>query len=460
MGTTCSTLLLLPEGALIAHVGDSRVYRDPQRPDRPALVRPQPGLGAGPAQPPDARAGRTSRPQERDHPQPGPRARRRGRHRGPAGRRARRRVPALLRRPLRPGRRPRDRRLRRRTSTPRTPAATWSTWPTSAAASTTSRSSSSGSAPGSSPTPTEDPAAARPEAGPDGAAPELASAISAELFKPQAVGRADGRRGAPYRTAECPIDREPDRSGSRADPRAQEQAIEQAWSLDWTLLAALRAPAGGGPGRRQSLGGAPQDRRDHQHARHRAAGSIARPWRPDPPLTPAIGPAALGCAHAGRPPPREGLGDCPRCHAPPDPHPATLCAARPSPPPRAPPARPADRPERRLLPGRPGSTSMPSMRARAAGFIYARDGHPERARSSPTSSPAGGGRGGADLRLGDGGRSRRRVLSLLGQGDHVAALRRGLRPHEWRWWPGQLPRWGIGHRDLRPGRRRGRPCRP
>src|SRR3954469_7228738 len=27
MGTTCSTLLILPEGALIAHVGDSRVYR-------------------------------------------------------------------------------------------------------------------------------------------------------------------------------------------------------------------------------------------------------------------------------------------------------------------------------------------------------------------------------------------------------------------------------------------------
>jgi protein phosphatase len=27
MGTTCSTLLLLPEGALVAHVGDSRVYR-------------------------------------------------------------------------------------------------------------------------------------------------------------------------------------------------------------------------------------------------------------------------------------------------------------------------------------------------------------------------------------------------------------------------------------------------
>src|SRR5207245_2078575 len=27
MGTTCTTLLLLPEGALIAHVGDSRAYR-------------------------------------------------------------------------------------------------------------------------------------------------------------------------------------------------------------------------------------------------------------------------------------------------------------------------------------------------------------------------------------------------------------------------------------------------
>src|SRR5437764_5608819 len=31
MGTTCSSLLLLPEGALVAHVGDSRVYRIRQR---------------------------------------------------------------------------------------------------------------------------------------------------------------------------------------------------------------------------------------------------------------------------------------------------------------------------------------------------------------------------------------------------------------------------------------------
>src|SRR6187401_1605687 len=27
MGTTCSTLILLPQGALVAHVGDSRIYR-------------------------------------------------------------------------------------------------------------------------------------------------------------------------------------------------------------------------------------------------------------------------------------------------------------------------------------------------------------------------------------------------------------------------------------------------
>ena len=41
MGTTCSTLVLLPEGALIAHVGDSRVYRSARRPERNALVRSQ-----------------------------------------------------------------------------------------------------------------------------------------------------------------------------------------------------------------------------------------------------------------------------------------------------------------------------------------------------------------------------------------------------------------------------------
>ena len=101
MGTTCSTLLLLPAG------GPDRPRRRlaglprPRRPDRPALVRPQPGLGAGPAQPPHARAGASRRPQERHHPEPRARPDGRGRHRGAAGRRARRRLPALLRRPVR-----------------------------------------------------------------------------------------------------------------------------------------------------------------------------------------------------------------------------------------------------------------------------------------------------------------------------------------------------------------------
>ena len=39
MGTTCSSLLLLPEGALVAHVGDSRRLPGPRPADRPALVR-------------------------------------------------------------------------------------------------------------------------------------------------------------------------------------------------------------------------------------------------------------------------------------------------------------------------------------------------------------------------------------------------------------------------------------
>ena len=96
----------------------------PQRPDRPALVRPQPGLGAGPAQPPDARARQPRRPQERDHPEPRPRPDRRGRHRGPPRRRAGRRLPALLRRPLRARSTTPSSAPSPATSTPRTPAAT------------------------------------------------------------------------------------------------------------------------------------------------------------------------------------------------------------------------------------------------------------------------------------------------------------------------------------------------
>ena len=124
MGTTCSTLLLLPEGALIAHVGDSRVYRvrngriDQLSFDH-SLVWELVRRNHLPA-----RAGQHRRPQERDHPEPRPRPERRGRHRRAAGRRARRRLPALLRRPLRARSTTPSSAPSPATSTPRTPAAT------------------------------------------------------------------------------------------------------------------------------------------------------------------------------------------------------------------------------------------------------------------------------------------------------------------------------------------------
>ena len=93
MGTTCSTLLLLPQGVLIAPRRRLPRVSRPRRPDRPAFLRPQPGLGADPAQPPRPRP----RP-ERSVPRNvitrslGPDPTSRGRHRGPPPRRARRRL--------------------------------------------------------------------------------------------------------------------------------------------------------------------------------------------------------------------------------------------------------------------------------------------------------------------------------------------------------------------------------
>ena len=151
MGTTCSSLLLLPQGALIAHVGDSRVYRVRRgRIDQLSfdhslaweLIRRN-HLS------PEKRA--PLGPQERHHPESGAGGHRRGGRRRPPGRRARRRVRALLRRPDGAGQRPRGRAPSPRISTPRTRAATWSRWPTCAADMTTSRSWSSASAPGSTP---------------------------------------------------------------------------------------------------------------------------------------------------------------------------------------------------------------------------------------------------------------------------------------------------------------------
>ena len=124
MGTTCSALMLLPEGALISHVGDSRVYRVRRnRIDQFSfdhslvweLVRRN-HLTSEQAS--------SERAQERHHPKPGAGGRHRGRHRGAAGRRARRRISALLGRSFRTGRRPRNRGVRRQTFIPATPAAT------------------------------------------------------------------------------------------------------------------------------------------------------------------------------------------------------------------------------------------------------------------------------------------------------------------------------------------------
>ena len=45
MGTTASALILLPQGAFVAHIGDSRVYRLRESPAGTADFRSQPGVG-------------------------------------------------------------------------------------------------------------------------------------------------------------------------------------------------------------------------------------------------------------------------------------------------------------------------------------------------------------------------------------------------------------------------------
>ncbi len=160
MGTTCSTLILLPDGALIAHVGDSRVYRirngriDQLSFDHSLaweLVRRN-HLSAEQAN--------KAVPRNVITRSLGPDPNIEVDIEGPLARRARRRLPALLRRPLRPRRGPRAGRLRRqlppqeRLPLPappgQPPGRAW----------TTSPSSSPGSAPGSTPTPATSPSSA------------------------------------------------------------------------------------------------------------------------------------------------------------------------------------------------------------------------------------------------------------------------------------------------------------
>ena len=109
MGTTCSCLLLLPDGALAAHVGDSRVYRLRGHDDRAAHVRPQPGVGDGRRRP-RVRGGRAGlRAEERHHALARPASDGEGRPRRPAADAARRPIPAVQRRAHRPAQSAADR---------------------------------------------------------------------------------------------------------------------------------------------------------------------------------------------------------------------------------------------------------------------------------------------------------------------------------------------------------------
>ena len=110
MGTTCSCLVLLPQGALVAHVGDSRVYR--LRGHRLAQLTFDHSLvwemaAAGHMAEEDVPS---YIPKERDHPLAGPARDREHRSRRALRRGRRRRVPALQRRAQRPDSRHRVRR--------------------------------------------------------------------------------------------------------------------------------------------------------------------------------------------------------------------------------------------------------------------------------------------------------------------------------------------------------------
>ncbi len=102
MGTTTTVLALLPFGALVAHVGDSRAYRLRGTRLEQLTFRSQPGMG-------DAR-GRPARlrTQERDNTLARPRPGGEGRSRRAASDRAGRHLSAMQRRALRPGQGRRD----------------------------------------------------------------------------------------------------------------------------------------------------------------------------------------------------------------------------------------------------------------------------------------------------------------------------------------------------------------
>ena len=96
--------------AIVAHVGDSRVYRLRSATARPVDVRPQPGLGNDGRRPDAARRGRQLHSQEHHHPLARPACRGAGRSGRAVSARAWRHVSVVQRRPERTGERRGDRR--------------------------------------------------------------------------------------------------------------------------------------------------------------------------------------------------------------------------------------------------------------------------------------------------------------------------------------------------------------
>jgi protein phosphatase len=86
---------------------------------------------------------------------------------------------------------------------------------------------------------TEIPQQPTPEPGLDGTRQNLLQRLSG-LFKGRKPAAPTVVEEHVYRTAECPIDENLIIRLDELTRAAQEQAIEQAWSIDWTLLATLR----------------------------------------------------------------------------------------------------------------------------------------------------------------------------------------------------------------------------
>ena len=245
----------------------------------------------------------------------------------------------------------------------------------------------------------------------------------------------------PYRTAECPITDELIDKFSELTRRVQAHAIEQAWSLDWTQFAQYRRERDRGPRRRQPprrprsigemialLGNAARfHRKAGQDSAERGRRlDPARPRRPSPcPLPANEDPsrAMTSRRQTADPDPATDLRDL-RVGRPPSrtARSPPLAAER-----RLPGRRP--RPDRRALRGRRAGLHLRPRRPPQRRAARRRRSPRSRGPRRPWSAPRGW-------------RPRRRSSwPCLGQGDDDRALRRALRP------------------DGRPGRPRAGPVR-